>query len=212
MAKVLGLWNKLALGLVAPLAGALLAGTVNAQAPTDAATGVPPAAAVDEAAQEASNAAQFLNIYRMGTGDKVRVIVFNEPDLSGEFTVNDGGVISLPLVGGITAQNRTLPELEGAIAARLREGYVREPRVNVQILNYRPFYITGEVARGGEYPYVIGLDVRKAVAMAGGYSYRANKRRVFITRAKTKTREEVPANQTTLIFPGDVVEIPERFF
>jgi len=154
----------------------------------------------------------FAGAYRLGVGDALRVIVFGESDLSGEFEIDGSGAFSLPLIGQLDAFQLTVVELEKAIAARLTEGYLIDPRVNVEVLNYRPFYIVGEVKDGGEFPYVSGMHAVKAVAIAGGYTYRANTQKVMITRKGTAEEIEMPASQGTAIFPCDLIRIPERFF
>ena len=153
----------------------------------------------------------FAEAYRLGAGDELRVIVFGEPDLSGEFEIDGSGAFSMPLIGQLDAFQLTVVELEQAIAAKLTEGYLVDPRVNVEVLNYRPFYIVGEVKDGGEFPYVSGMHAVKAVAIAGGYTYRANTQKVMITRKGTAQEIEMPASQGTAIYPGDVIRIPERY-
>ena len=164
------------------------------------------------AANDNNAAKAFEKSYRLGPGDRLRVIVFGEEDLSGEFEVDSVGVVSLPLIQPINTSNITLAELRTQIENQLKAGYLVEPRVSVEILNYRPFYITGEVGRPGEYPYVAGMNVLKAIAMAGGYTYRANTRRVLLTRADTNSEEEQKPTQQLLILPGDYIRVPERFF
>ncbi len=164
------------------------------------------------AANDNNAAKAFEKSYRLGPGDRLRVIVFGEEDLSGEFEVDSVGVVSLPLIQPINTSNMTLAELRTQIENQLKAGYLVEPRVSVEILNYRPFYITGEVGRPGEYPYVAGMNVLKAIAMAGGYTYRANTRRVLLTRADTNSEEEKKPTQQLLILPGDYIRVPERFF
>lgn len=154
----------------------------------------------------------FAEAYRLGAGDALRVIVFGEPDLSGEFEIDGSGAFSMPLIGQLDAFQLTVVELEKAIAKKLTEGYLIDPRVNVEVLNYRPFYIVGEVKDGGEFPYISGMHAVKAVAIAGGYTYRANTQKVMITRKGTAEEIEMPASQGTAIFPGDVIRIPERYF
>jgi len=154
----------------------------------------------------------FAEAYRLGAGDALRVIVFGEPDLSGEFEIDGSGAFSMPLIGQLDAFQLTVVELEKAIAAKLTEGYLIDPRVNVEVLNYRPFYIVGEVKDGGEFPYISGMHAVRAVAIAGGYTYRANTQKVMITRKGTADEIEMPASQGTAIYPGDVIRIPERYF
>ena len=148
--------------------------------------------------------------YQLGPGDQLRVIVFGEEDLSGEFQVDDTGAVSIPLVGEVSAGGQTLRSFEAAVRARLSEGYLKDPRVSVQVLNYRPFYIIGEVEKGGEYPFVSGMHVLNAVAVAGGFTYRANTSKVFITRGGEEFLFEVTPELR--LQPGDVIRVPERFF
>jgi polysaccharide export outer membrane protein len=150
--------------------------------------------------------------YRLGSGDRLRVIVFGEQELSGEFFVSGAGKISFPLIGEVDAAGHTIPELQKAIEAKLADGYLKQPRVSAEVLNYRPFYILGEVMKPGEYPYTNGLTVLNAVATAEGFTYRANKQRVFIKRAAGDTEHEYPLTSGTPVEPGDTIRIGERFF
>lgn len=149
--------------------------------------------------------------YRLDAGDQVRVTVFGHEDLSGEFLVGAEGKISLPLVGEVQAKGLSTGELEQAIIARLSPDYLKDPRVAAEVLNYRPFYIIGEVNAPGSYPYVNGMRVVNAVALAGGFTYRADEDDLYITRAGGSGEKE-PASQSTPVFPGDVVEVTQRFF
>ncbi len=150
--------------------------------------------------------------YSLGAGDRLRVTVFGEDDLSGEFDVSGSGAIALPLIGNVAAQGLSIPELQQAIVTRLRDGYLVDPRVSVEVLNYRPFYIVGEITQPGAHPYVNGLNVISAIAISGGYTYRADQNRVFITRTNAPEELEVPTVQNIRILPGDVIRVPERFF
>lgn len=150
--------------------------------------------------------------YRVGAGDRLRIIVFGQQDLGGEFQLDGSGVVSLPLIGQVVVKDKTVRELEAAIAERLRDGYLSDPRVSAEVLNFRPFYILGEVNRPGEYPYTDGLTVMKAVATAQGYTYRANQKRVFIKRAHETDEKAYPLEAATTVGPGDTIRIPERFF
>lgn len=172
------------------------------------------AAAQPVAAQPAAAKAAVDSSYTLGTGDKVRVIVFGEADLSGEFVVDDSGFVRLPLIGQIAAGGRTVRQLENDIAAKLGAEYLRDPRVSIEVLSHRPFYILGEVNRPGEYPYIAGMSVLNAVALAGGYTYRANRSSVSIRRKGAESEEEksYPADDTTKLLPGDVVNVAERWF
>ncbi|MBL4596800.1 MAG: polysaccharide export protein [Robiginitomaculum sp.] len=150
--------------------------------------------------------------YRLGSGDQLRIIVFGEEDLSGEFVVNGSGQVSLPLVGEVDAAGKTVRELQLGIATRLREGYLTDPRVSAEVLNFRPFYILGEVTAPGEYPYLSGLTVMNAVATAEGFTYRADTRKVFIKRAGAVGEQVYNLTTETPVQPGDTIRIAERFF
>jgi polysaccharide export outer membrane protein len=150
--------------------------------------------------------------YQLGTGDKVRVAVFGEDDLGGEFQVDGNGHISLPLVGEVTAAGETAPGLEQVIAGKLADGYLQSPRVSVSVTTYRPFYVLGEVNKPGEYPYVNGMSVLNAIALAGGYTPKANESVIYIRRNGSSHEEKVPADQMTRIWPGDVVRAPITIF
>jgi protein involved in polysaccharide export with SLBB domain len=124
--------------------------------------------------------------------------------------ISQTGVISLGLIGPVQADGVTVAALENAIAEKLRNGYLRDPRVSVEVLTYRPFYILGEVRNPNSYPYSPGLTVARAVATAQGYTYRANQTRVFIKRGSDQ--ETAYPTEGTVILPGDIVRVPERFF
>lgn len=150
--------------------------------------------------------------YRLDSGDRLRVIVFDEPNLSGEFDISGSGKAALPLIGQVDARGLTLSEFEDAVEAKLRNGYLTDPRVSAEVINYRPFYIIGEVTKPGEYPYTDGMTVLNAVAVAGGYTYRADDSRVFITREAAGGEQEVRQLDVLKVQPGDVIRIPERYF
>jgi protein involved in polysaccharide export with SLBB domain len=150
--------------------------------------------------------------YRLGTGDKVRVIVFGEDDLGGEFDVDGSGFVRLPLVGQVKAAGLSVHGFEGAVTEKLKAGYLKNPRVSVEITNYRPFYIIGEVNKPGEYPYVNNMSVLNAVALAGGYTYRAGESEVYVRRNGGKDEIKEQADGSAKILPGDIVRVPERFF
>jgi len=171
-----------------------------------AAAGIPAAGASDVPLPEDATID-----YALGAGDKLRVIVFGEPDLSGEFDVSGSGNVALPLIGQVRARDLTLSQFEDAIETKFREGYLNNPRVSVEVLNYRPFYIYGEVENSGQYPYTNGMTVLNAVAVAGGYTYRANQSSVYITRGEGD-EVEYPASPAVKVLPGDVVRVPERYF
>ncbi len=149
--------------------------------------------------------------YKLGAGDKLRVIVYGEQDLSGEFDVTGTGRVSLPLIGQVQATGLTLEEFEQEIAGKLEQGYLTNPKVSAEVLNYRPFYIIGEVEKPGQYPYASDMTVLNAVAVAGGFTYRANTDSVYITRGDG-AEVQYQASQQVKVLPGDVVRVPERFF
>ena len=151
--------------------------------------------------------------YKLGPGDKVRVTVFGENALSGEFLIANNGQVSLPLVGQVRAGGVTLTGFETAIQEQLTaSGMVRTPRVSADIVEYRPYYILGEVNKPGQYTYSIGLTVTKAVATAGGFTYRADNKTVYITREGATSEAPAPVTAATWIGPGDTVRIGERMF
>jgi len=150
--------------------------------------------------------------YRLSAGDKLRVTVYGHEDLSGEFDVDPTGNVSLPLIGDVVAAGLTANEFEVAITNRLRPDYLKNPRVSTELLDYRPFYIFGEVKLPGSYSYTNGMTVISAVAVAGGFTYRARKNRIRIVRGTGNSQTELQADNDTPILPGDVIEVPERFF
>ena len=148
--------------------------------------------------------------YRLGSGDKIKVTVFGHENMSGEFSVAGNGAVSLPFIGSVKAGGRTISELERIIAKRLKPDYLKNPRVSVEVLNFRPFDIIGEVTKPGSYPYRSGMTVINAVAMAGGFTYRAKENSFRIKRAGSSKTET--AKRNTIVLPGDVIEILERWF
>ncbi|MFN4185382.1 MAG: polysaccharide biosynthesis/export family protein [Hyphomonas sp.] len=155
---------------------------------------------------------QLATSYALGSSDRLRVTVFGHPTLSGEFEVDGSGSISMPLIGTIRAIGLSTIELENAIAETLSDGYVLNPRVSAEVINYRPYYILGEVGRPGEYPYTSGLTVQNAVAAAGGFTYRANKRAVYIKGIDTDQEIAYDLTPSTVVKPGDTIRIGERIF
>lgn len=150
--------------------------------------------------------------YHLGTGDKLRINIYGEDDLSGEFLVDGSGQVQLPLVGQVKAAGLTIHEFVAEVVTALQNGYLKDPKVSVEVENYRPFYIMGEVNKPGEYPYENGLTVLGAVALAGGYTYRADDSEVYIRHTGDTKEETFPADSTTKIAPGDIVRIAERLF
>lgn len=149
--------------------------------------------------------------YQLGVGDKLKITVFGEDNLSGQFEVNARGNVSMPLIGDVTADRVPIDDFRDSIARRLSNGYLRNPRVTVDVLNYRPIYVHGEVKSGGEFQFKSGLRLRDAVALAGGYTYRANRTYVAIFR-EGQGEMNVPMDSAFNILPGDNIRVPERFF
>jgi polysaccharide export outer membrane protein len=150
--------------------------------------------------------------YRLGAGDSVRITVFEQEGLSNTYSVDQSGYLAFPLIGSIPARGRTAQEMEGALAAKLREGYLRDPDVSVEVDRYRPIFVMGEVGSAGQYSYVPGLTAQKAIAIAGGFSARANQANVDITRdvnGKVITGRVLTSDP---VLPGDTIYVRERLF
>lgn len=147
--------------------------------------------------------------FRLGAGDEVRLVVFGEDDLSGDFLVSSDGAVSLPLVGAVKIGGQTLPEAEQTITAAFSAGYLRQPRIALEVRHHRPFYILGEVQRPGVYPYVNGMTVIAAVAVGGGFTYRADEDDIRLSREGALPYR---APHTALVLPGDVIRVHQRLF
>jgi|TARA_R100000322_G_scaffold128298_2_gene84541 protein involved in polysaccharide export with SLBB domain len=150
--------------------------------------------------------------YRLDTGDKLRIVVFGQAELSGDFTVDSSGAVSMPLMPPIQARGLTTDEFEDVVAAQLGTTLLRNPNVSVQVTEFRPFFILGEVQRAGQYPYVNGMTVQSAVAVAGGFTYRADEDRVKITRNRGDHIVELGVDSTAPVLPGDTILVRERYF
>jgi polysaccharide export outer membrane protein len=172
------------------------------------------ACALNNSDQEAAGLAAMgaTTNLRLAPGDKVRVTVFGEDKLSGDFQIDNAGSLSLPLAGTIEAAGLTKSELEQSLAKKLKGQYLRDPKVTIDVTSFRPFYVLGEVSKPGEYPYRSGLNVLSAIAIAGGATYRASTSKVMIQRSGSTEMTEYPQATTVSIMPGDVVRVPERFF
>jgi polysaccharide export outer membrane protein len=177
----------------------------------------PPPAPVEAAATAggaASGSAPLEDIssYRLGPGDALKVTVFRHEDLSGEFTLDGEGYFAMPLVGEILGGGRTARQVESEVEVALKDGgYLVDPQVSIEVLNYRPFYIIGEVRNPGSFEYVNGMTVINAVALAGGFTYRADEDDIIISRGGSNG-PKVQAQLYTEVLPGDIVEVTERFF
>lgn len=182
--------------------------------------------------------AQNIAEYRLGTGDKLRVTVFGQPDMSGEFAVDAAGQVTVPLIGAIDAARLTVAELTKAITERLAKDFLVDPKVSVDVLNYRPFYVLGEVKSPGSYAYVVGINIRQAIAIAGGFNRRAKTSVVTLYRDSRSDRgvtlkelneelkgerfglrqthpiveEEFEADLDAPVLPGDTIDVDRRLF
>lgn len=161
----------------------------------------PPSRAFNEA---------IIGPYRLGSGDQLRITVFEQASLTNTYSVDQAGYIAFPLIGAVPARGRTLQELEGLIAAKLKQGYLRDPDVTIEVARYRSIFIMGEVGQPGQYSYVPGMTVQNAIAVAGGFSSRANQTSVDITR---QINGEVISGRVPIsdpILAGDTIYIRER--
>ena len=150
--------------------------------------------------------------YRVGAGDRLTIRVAGEADLTADYLVDGSGNISMPFINTIPVAGMTTAQIEALIAARLRNGYLRAPQVSAQVATLRPFYILGEVTNSGSFAYQSGITVQNAIAIAGGYTPRADQDRVLITRknATGTATHKVPI--TTQVYPGDIIYVRERWF
>jgi protein involved in polysaccharide export with SLBB domain len=146
-------------------------------------------------------------------GDRIKINVYGEEALTGEYDVSPSGYVTMPLIGAIRAAGRAQAELGRDIAGRYRSGgLLQDPKVTVAVVQFRPFYVLGEASNPGEYPFRSGLTVHAAVAMAGGFTYRASKSFVLIRHTGDEVWKEYPLTEPVVIAPGDLIRVPERYF
>jgi polysaccharide export outer membrane protein len=150
--------------------------------------------------------------YKLDAGDRLRVVVYGQEGLTNSYAIDAGGAITMPLIGAVAARGQTPAGLAAAITAKLRNGYIRDPSVAVEIESYRPFFILGEVAAPGQYPYVPNMSVESAVAIAGGFSPRARRDRVTLTHTDNSGSMRAVVPLGTALGPGDTVLVGERWF
>ena len=150
--------------------------------------------------------------YLLDTADRLRIFVYGQPNLSRLYVVDHDGRIAVPLIGEIHARGKTTTELQRAIRAKLGAEFVKDPQVTVDVQQNRPFFILGEVKTAGQYPYVSGMTVETAIAIAGGYTERASERKFRITRRINGFVEQIEAPGDYVVKPGDTVYVFERFF
>jgi protein involved in polysaccharide export with SLBB domain len=145
-------------------------------------------------------------------GEKIKVTVFGEDRLTGEYQIDPGGYVSLPLAGTIRAAGLSKQQLEQSLMDKFRSGYLRDPKVTVDVADFRPFYILGEVAKPGEYPFKGRLDILSAIALAGGSTYRASRSNILIKHASETQFKEYPLSPSIPVLPGDLIQVPQRYF
>lgn len=162
--------------------------------------------------QELTQAGMGIAGYKLGSGDEIKITVYGEPDLSGLFVVDGQGSISMQLVNQVEVVNLSLNETSRLLENRLKDGWLKDPKVTTELVKGRPYYILGEVNRPGEYPFVSGLTVMNAIASAGDFTYRADRNRILVKSADSPNEREVVLTPTTLVRPGDTIRIRERFF
>ena len=150
--------------------------------------------------------------YQLGPGDKLVISVFNQEDLTGEYAINGAGRFFMPFIGNVDAKGLTITELTDLIVNKLKPDYLLNPRVSIEVLNFRPFYILGEVNAPNSYPYVEGMTYLNAVAIAGGYTYRAKKGYAMVRRNEDQDGEEEKVDMTSSVMAGDIIRIVERMF
>jgi polysaccharide export outer membrane protein len=150
--------------------------------------------------------------YRIGAGDRLTIRVAGQPDLTNDYLVDGAGNIAFPLIGSVTLAGMSSEEATHAISQRLRNGYLRNPSVTVQVTEQRPFYILGEVNQAGSFPFRPGMTVQNAIAIAGGYGPRADQGRVLLTRKLASGTQSYKVPVTTQLYPGDIVYVRERWF
>jgi protein involved in polysaccharide export with SLBB domain len=149
---------------------------------------------------------------KLEPGDKLHVMVYGEDSITGNYQVDTRGYLALPLAGSVKAAGLTPPELEKALNTRFRKTALHNPKVTVEVMSFRPFYVLGEVQKPGEYSYRAGLNVLSAIAIAGGATYRASTSEVLIQRAGTSTLKKFPQSPSVAVMPGDLVRVPESIF
>jgi len=148
---------------------------------------------------------------RLEAGEKIRVSVYGEPSLSGDYQIDPSGFVSLPLAGTIKAAGLSQQQLEQELKIKFAGGYLRNPKITVSIIEYKPFYIVGEVTKPGAYPYTGGLTALSAIAIAGGTTYRANESNVLIQHLGEKIMRKYDMSTPIPILPGDIIQIPRRY-
>jgi len=153
-----------------------------------------------------------LSAYRIGAGDRIKITILEHDDLGVEVDVADDGTIEVPLVGSVRAAGSAAPDLRAILTERFARDYIKDPKVNVEVIEFRPFYVLGQVNKPGSYPFVPDIDIRRAVAVAGGFTRRADVDGAILVRESTGERSLTRVGLGTPVFPGDVIEIDRRLF
>jgi polysaccharide export outer membrane protein len=168
--------------------------------------------AQENTADSAPSNASSDSSYTLGPADRLKISIFNQDDLSGDYVLDGNGRFSMPLIGTINAAGLTPSELEAVLVSKLKPDYLVNPRIFIQVVNYRPYYLIGEVMGTGAFPYVAGMTYLTAVAIAGGFTYRAKKEFVYVIRGSDPDREEIKMDIDEKVQPGDIIRVAERIF
>ena len=171
-----------------------------------------PVASVSPALTDSAPDSAFLNEYRLGVGDQLHITVYKDETLTGQYAVNASGKVAYPLIGDVDASGLTTSQLAANITTRLADGYVRDPRVSVEVVTYRPYFVMGEVKTPAQFPYVNGMTVTNAIATAGGFTPRADKKKIFIRRSGEDQERRYLLTPELRVYPGDTIRLGERLF
>ncbi len=158
------------------------------------------------------NAYEYSQGYQVGSGDRLNVRVFGQADLTSQYRVNSDGSISMPLIRSTRVAGLTSNQIEEVLTERLKTGYLRDPKVSVEVAEFRPFFILGEVRTSGRYPYIAGMTVQNAIAIGGGYTERGDQGKVLLTRKTADGTVSETVDVTTQMYPGDIIYVRERWF
>ena len=160
----------------------------------------------------ATDVSTYLTGYRVDGGDRLRVTVLGQEELTAEYNVDSGGNMSMPLLSSFRVGGLTVPQIEKLIETKLRKDYLRDPDVSVEIVTYRPIFVLGEVNKAGQYPYIGGMTIQKAIAVSEGYSARADQGKVIVTRQTADGPISMKLSPTAAVLPGDTIYVRERWF
>lgn len=192
-------WRRARSGSVILLLLSVFMGSLCAQQPPPPDTSIPALSASD-------------STYELDAGDQIKINVYNQPDLSGDYQLDGSGQILMPLIGRISAKGLTAAQLEAKLVGRLKPDYLINPRIFIQVVTYRPYYLIGEVQNTGAFPYLAGMTYMTAIANAGGYTYRGKKDYVYVIRADDPDQEEIKLSVEEIVQPGDIIRVKERLF